>query len=79
MALYAAVEKKENGYFVAVPNREIELKDDLPYLEYFAAKKPIGAFMANADIWGEDLTQYAGFYDAVVANVEKIKKGICLI
>ena len=79
MALYAAVEKKENGYFVAVPNREIELKDDLPYLEYFAAKKPIGAFMANADIWGEDLTQYTGFYDAVVANVEKIKKGEVLI
>ena len=79
MALYAAVEKKENGYFVAVPSRVIELKDDLPYLTYFAAKNPIGAFMADESVWGEDLTQYAGFYDAVVANVEKIKKGICLI
>ena len=79
MALYSMVEKNGDVFTVRVPSRVIELKDDLPYLTYFAAKKPIGAFMANADIWGEDLTQYAGFYDAVVANVEKIKKGICLI
>jgi tagaturonate reductase len=79
MAMYSLVEKKENGYFVQVPNREIEIKDDLPYLEYFAAKKSIGAFMSDESVWGEDLTKYAGFYDSVIANVEKIKKGVCLI
>ena len=79
MAMYSLVEKRENGYFVQASNREIEIKDDLPYLEYFAAKKPIGAFMSDESVWGEDLTKYAGFYDSVIANVEKIKKGVCLI
>ena len=36
-------------------------------------------FMANAEVWGEDLTAYAGFADAVFGNVEKIKKGIYLL
>lgn len=79
MALYSMVEKNGDVFTVRVPSRVIELKDDLPYLTYFAAKNPIGAFMADESVWGEDLTQYAGFYDAVIANVEKIKKGICLI
>lgn len=75
MALYSSIEKQGEKYMVKVPNREIEVKDDLPYLEYFAQKKSIGQFMKNETIWGEDLTQYAGFYDAVMAHVEKIKKG----
>ena len=79
MALYSLTEKKENGYFVQVPNREIELKDDLPYLEYFANGNSIEAFMADESVWGEDLTKYAGFADEVQKNVEKIKKGVCLI
>ena len=79
MALYSSVEKKEGKYLVQVPNREIEIKDDLPYLEYFAGKNAIGRFMSDESIWGEDLTKYAGFYDNVLANVEKIKKGISLI
>ncbi len=79
MALYSSVEKKEDKYTVKLAKREIEIKDDLPYLEYFAAKKSIGGFMSDEAIWGEDLTKYAGFYDAVLENVENIKKGICLI
>lgn len=79
MALYSSVEKKEEKYIVKLARREIELKDDLPYLEYFVAKNTIGQFMADENIWGENLTQYVGFYDNVIANVEKIKKGICLI
>ena len=51
------------------------MKDDLPYLEYFANKNTVGAFMANVDVWGEDLTKYAGFYDAVNANMHKIVQG----
>ena len=79
MALYSSIEKKGEAYMVQVPNREIELKDDLPYLEYFANGGSVVEFMANADVWGEDLTAYAGFAYAVFGNVEKIKKGICLI
>ena len=79
MALYASIEKQDGQYVVKLANRTLEMKDDLPYLEYFAAKKPLGAFMADCNVWGEDLTQYKGFYDAVISNVEKIKKGICLI
>lgn len=79
MALYSSIEKQGEKYMAKVPNREIEVKDDLPYLEYFAQKKSIGQFMKNETIWGEDLTQYAGFYDAVMENVEKIKKGESLV
>ena len=79
MAMYSSIEKKDSGYFVQVPNREIELKDDLPYLEYFANGNSVVGFMADESVWGEDLTKYAGFVKAVEENVEKIKKGICLI
>lgn len=79
MALYSSIEKQDEKYVVKVPNREIELKDDLPYLEYFAGKNSVMAFMADESVWGEDLTQYAGFAQTVFENVQKIKKGICLI
>ena len=49
------------------------------YLEYFAKKQPIGEFMAKIDVWGEDLTRYNGFENAVLENVDKIQKGISLI
>ena len=62
-----------------MPNRTIELKDDLPYLEYFANGTPIAKFMADEKVWGEDLTQYAGFVSAVEEYVERIKKGETLI
>ena len=79
MALYSSIEKRGEQYIVKVPNREIELKDDLPYLEYFAGGNSIVEFMADKNVWGEDLTTYAEFADVVVENVEKIKRGICLI
>ena len=79
MALYSSIEKQGDKYLVQVPNRTIELKDDLPYLEYFANGGSIVGFMQNQEIWGEDLTKYNDFADAVVANLEKIKSGICLI
>jgi len=79
MALYASIEKQGDAYTVNVPNRTIELKDDLPYLEYFAGGKSVEAFMADANVWGEDLTAYKGFAESVLANVEKIKNGICLL
>ncbi len=79
MALYSSIQKQGEKYVVELPNREIELKDDLPYLEYFANGGSVVDFMAKADVWGEDLTKYAGFVAEVQKNVEKIKKGVCLI
>ena len=79
MAMYSSIEKQGDSFMVNVPNRTIELKDDLPYLEYFACGGSVVDFMSKADVWGEDLTVYAGFADAVFGNVEKIKKGESLI
>ena len=79
MALYSSIENKDGNYTVALANRTITLQDDKPYLDYFSDKKCIAGFMADTAVWGEDLTAYAGFCDAVKENVEKIKKGICLI
>jgi len=79
MALYSSVENVGGRYEVKLEKRTIELKDDLPYLEYFANGNDIKAFMSDESVWGEDLTAYAGFADKVQENVEKIKKGICLI
>ena len=79
MAMYSSIEKQGDKYTVKVPDRTIELNDDLPYLEYFANGGSVIDFMAKVDVWGEDLTAYAGFADAVFGNVEKIKKGICLL
>ena len=62
-----------------MPGRTIELKDDLPYLEYFANGGSVAAFMADVAVWGEDLTQYEGFVKAVEENVAKIQKGEALI
>ncbi|MBQ8685627.1 MAG: tagaturonate reductase [Clostridia bacterium] len=79
MYLYSKIERVGDKYVAKVADKELDMKDDLPYLEYFAAKKPIGGFMADVDVWGEDLTKYAGFYDAVNANIHKIVRGERLI
>ncbi|MBO5240838.1 MAG: tagaturonate reductase [Clostridia bacterium] len=79
MALYSKIEKNGDKYEVALANRTVELKDDQPYLDYFAAKKSVCEFMANEKIWGEDLTKYAGFADAVNANVKAILSGEVLL
>ena len=79
MALYSRVKKKGETYTAQVEGREIELKDDLPYLTYFAGKGSIAAFMADESVWGEDLTSYEGFTAAVEENVSKINSGEILI
>ena len=79
IALYSSVEKDGDKYIVKVPSGEIELKDDLPYLEYFANGNAIKAFMSDESVWGEDLAKYAGFAEKVQENVELIKKGVVLI
>lgn len=56
-----------------------ELKDDEKYLRYFAEGKPLKDFMSDSEIWGEDMTAYAGFYERVKENAERIRQGEVLI
>jgi tagaturonate reductase len=79
LALYSSLFKRDGGYFVTLEGREIELKDDAAYLEYFATGGSVTQFMADADIFGEDLTAYPGFARTVSENVAKIKSGVALI
>ncbi len=79
MALYSLTEKRGDKYIAKLPTREIEMQDDLPYLEFFACGGKISDFMRDEAIFGEDLTKYEGFENAVTSNVEKIKKGESLI
>lgn len=76
MATYKSVTKGADGkYYVDLPTRKIELKDDLPYLEYFANGGCVIEFMKDEKVWGEDLTGYNGFADEVKNNVKAILSG----
>ena len=79
IALYSMVERSDGKFIVQLKNREIELKDDLEYLEYFADNQSIDGFIANKTIWGEDLTRFDGFVQKVIENVDRIKRGETLI
>ncbi len=50
------------------------LQDEKAYLDFFAAGKPVGQFMADKDIWGEDLTAYEGFVQAVEEQMQRIRQ-----
>ena len=76
MATYKSVEKASDGkYYVDLPTRRIEIKDDIPYLEYFANGGCVIEFMKDEKVWGEDLTGYNGFADEVKNNVKAILSG----
>ena len=79
MAIYAAIEKKDDKYMVKLPSREIVYLDDKPYLDYFANKGSVEEFMKDVNVWGEYLTLYKNFYETVSENLEKISKGINLL
>jgi tagaturonate reductase len=79
MKIYSSVKEREGKYYVALPTREIELLDDLPYLQYFANGGSVYAFMKDSAVWGEDLTAYEGFEKAVQENLEKLANGESLL
>ena len=75
-ATYKSIKKEDDGkYYVQLPTRKIEVKDDLPYLEYFANGGCVIDFMKDEKVWGEDLTKYEGFADEVKKNVKAILGG----
>lgn len=69
-AVFTAV--REDGTAYAV-------RDDLPVLEFFAehSREPIPAYVtsviSNPSLWGEDLSLYPGFYDAVLFDLTQIR------
>ena len=79
MMLYSNVKLVDGKYFVKMPTRTIELLDNAEYLEYFANGGSVEDFMKDVNAWGEDLTLYNGFLDAVKNNLELIKNGTKLI
>ncbi len=79
MAIYSSVYVDGGKYFVNLPTRTVEIKDDIPYLEYFAGGGSVEEFMKNVDVWGEDLSNYNGFVDAVICGIKLLKSGKNLI
>lgn len=73
---YEKAERKDDGkFYVTVNGLTTEIKDDVRYLEYFAAGGGIKDFMADKTVWGEDLTQYKGFAEKVSFYVDMINAG----
>ena len=79
MAIYSGIKERDGKYYVQLPSREIEVLDDKPYLEYFASGNSVIDFMADVNVWGENLLDYDNFASTVMENIEKIYKGISLI
>ena len=75
MAVYTSLVKDGDIFKAVLPHKAVEYKDDVPYLEYFANGGCPIEFMKDVNVWGEDLTAYEGFADAVKCNLEKIKAG----
>ena len=80
MAIYSTLTKGDDGkYYAKLPTKTVEIKDDIPYLEYFANGGLVEEFMKDVKVWGEDLSLYQGFVTEVTNNVKTIKSGKNLI
>ena len=80
MAIYSGIYFGGDGkYYVDLPARTVEIKDDEAHLKYFANGGRVSDFMKDASVWGEDLSVYEGFIETVEKNVAKIKNGEVLI
>ena len=75
MAIYSQIKKIGDKYIVKLPNREVEVKDEICYLDYFANGGSIDKFMSNIEVWGEDLSKFTNFKNIVISNVNKIIGG----
>ena len=76
--MYQNIEKKNDKYICHLPNRDIEVKDEEKYLEYFDNKN-VHDFLSDKSIWGLDLTLFENF-EAIINNyLIDIKNGKNLI
>ena len=69
---YLHIKKDGESYYVDLPTRRIEVKDDLNCLTYFMNGKTIFDFMSDSSLWGIDLTTIPNFYEQVKKNVDII-------
>lgn len=72
MKIYSGIKAVDDKFVYDLPERQIQIQDDLPYLEYFAKGGSVKEFMKDVNVWGEDLTAYKGFYE----KVEEIIKSL---
>ena len=78
ITLYMNIEKVDNGYICHLPNRDIEIKDDEKYLNYFT-NKTVHDFLSDKSIWDIDLTSFEKFETIINNYLIDIKKGKNLI
>ena len=79
MYLYSCVKEKDGTFVAELGNKTLDIKDDIPYLAFFAKGGSIAEFMANAEIFGRDLTAIPGFLAQVTENVALLKEGKSLL
>jgi len=75
---YMNIKKIDDKYFVDLPTRRIEVKDDLSNMEYFFTHS-LEDFMKDTSLWGIDLTTFKNFAEEVKKNISLIKEGKSLI
>ena len=73
--MYMNITKKDNIFICCLPSREIEVKDDLKYLEFFASGKTLHDFLSDTTIWGFDLSEFDGFENKILEGLKLIKEG----
>ena len=79
MYLYKSVKKDGDKYIADLGKVCVEVKDDIPYLAFFAEGGAVKDFMANSEIFGRDLTEIPGFLAAVNENIALLEAGKSLL
>jgi len=80
IAFYRGVRLDEKGLIGQRKGNEYTIQDDRAVLEFYAAHKDDSnaalahAVMSNTDFWGQDLTEIAGFEQAVVQTLDQIQQ-----
>lgn len=72
MKIYSGIKEVDGKFVYDLPSRQIEIQDDLPYLKYFSNGGSVKAFMEDYSVWGENLTEYNGFYEKVMEIIENL-------
>ena len=75
IVMYRHIEKCGDKYICHLPSRDIEVKDDERYLNYFHNGRTIKDFLSDTDAWGMDLTTISGLFGKIVTLVNTIEEG----
>ena len=76
--IYMHIQKCGDKYICHLPSRDIEVRDDIEYLEYFRSHN-VHDFLSDTSIWDVDLTKFDEFEDTVNKYLLIIKNGGRLI